>query len=85
MSNVLILVGSLRKQGNSRILAESLAEGSKENNDVEIHRNMEKTDVLVIASPVYFYGISSSLKAVMGRLHTPLRDTFYIKGPHPSW
>lgn len=38
-----------------------------------------KTDVLVIASPVYFYGISAQLKAVVDRLHAPARNDLPIK------
>ena len=35
--------------------------------------------MLVIASPVYFYGINAELKAIIDRLHTPMRNTFAIK------
>ena len=35
--------------------------------------------MLVIASPVYFYGLSAQLKAVIDRLHTPMRNTFPIR------
>ena len=37
------------------------------------------TDTLIIASPVYFYGISAHLKTLIDRLHTPLRNEFRIK------
>ena len=48
--------------------------------DMEIiYRKLAKADMIVIASPVYFYGISSKLKAIVDRLHTPLRNTFRIK------
>ena len=40
---------------------------------------MAKVDMLVIASPVYFYGLSAQLKAVIDRFHNPIRDTFHIK------
>lgn len=40
---------------------------------------LQTADVLVIASPVYFYGISAQLKAVIDRLHTPLRNQFPIQ------
>jgi len=46
---------------------------------VLIYEKMNQTDMLVIASPVYFYGISAQLKAVIDRLHNPIRDTFNIK------
>lgn len=44
-----------------------------------IYEKMKRTDVLVIASPVYFYGVSAQLKAMIDRLHTPLRKEFPIK------
>jgi len=45
----------------------------------EIYRKLAGADMLVIASPVYFYGISAQLKAVIDRLHNPIRDSFNIK------
>ena len=44
-----------------------------------IYEKMSQTDMLVIASPVYFYSISAQLKAVIDRFHNPIRDTFHIK------
>ena len=44
-----------------------------------IYEKMSQTDMLVIASPVYFYGLSAQLKAVIDRCHNPIRDTFKIK------
>ena len=44
-----------------------------------IYEKMNQADMLVIASPVYFYGISAQLKAVIDRFHNPIRDTFQIK------
>ena len=44
-----------------------------------IYEKMSQADMLVIASPVYFYGISAQLKAVIDRFHNPIRDTFRIK------
>ena len=113
MGRVIILVGSMRENGNTRILAERFAEGASENNSVgvisvadhrvnpcigcnrcyssegnacfqrdgmdEIYPKLAEADVLVISSPVYFYGISAELKAVVDRLHTPLRKTFRIR------
>ena len=40
---------------------------------------LSRADMLVIASPVYFYGISAQLKAVIDRFHNPIRDSFHIK------
>ena len=44
-----------------------------------IYEKMAHADMLVIASPVYFYGLSAQLKAVIDRCHNPIRDTFRIK------
>ena len=44
-----------------------------------IYEKMNQADMLVIASPVYFYGISAQLKIVIDRFHNPIRDTFHIK------
>ena len=44
-----------------------------------LSEKMSQADMLVIASPVYFYGISAQLKAVIDRFHNPIRDTFHIK------
>jgi Multimeric flavodoxin WrbA len=44
-----------------------------------IYEKMAHTDMLVIASPVYFYGLSAQLKVIIDRCHNPIRDTFPIK------
>ena len=44
-----------------------------------IYEKMSQADMLVIASPVYFYSISAQLKAVIDRFHNPIRDTFHIQ------
>jgi len=44
-----------------------------------IYEKMSQTDMLVIASPVYFYSISAQLKAVIDRFPNPIRDSFHIK------
>lgn len=44
-----------------------------------VYKKLSKADMIVIASPVYFYGISAELKAIVDRLHTPLRNTFKVK------
>lgn len=113
MGKVIILVGSMRKNGNTEMLAEAFAAGAKENNEVEIisvsdykvkpcigcntcferednscfqkddmvevYKKLADADAIVIASPVYFYGISAQLKAIIDRLHTPFRNTFKVK------
>ncbi len=45
----------------------------------EIYAKMANADMLVIASPVYFYGISAQLKNIIDRCHTPMRKDFNIK------
>ena len=44
-----------------------------------IYEKMSQADMLVIASPVYFYSISAQLKTVIDRFHNPIRDSFHIK------
>ena len=113
MSNIVILVGSMRKNGNTDLLAQAFAEGARENNSVDIvsvadykvnpcigcnscftregnkcfqnddmdgiYEKLKGADIVVVASPVYFYGISAELKAVIDRLHTPMRNEFQVK------
>ena len=113
MSRVVILVGSVRKGGNTELLAGAFAEGARLHNEVEIvsvadyrihpctgcnccfsnedhvcvqnddmaliYEKLRNTDTLVVASPVYFYGISAQLKAMIDRLHTPMRNSFPIR------
>lgn len=113
MSNIVILVGSVRKGGNTDLLAQAFAEGARKNNSVEIvsvadykvnpcmgcnscfaregnqcfqkddmdriYEKLKAANVVVVASPVYFYGISAQLKAVIDRLHTPMRNEFSIE------
>ena len=113
MSKIVVLVGSVRKDGNTELLAKSFVDGAKIHNDVEvisvadykvnpcigcnscfsrenhqcfqkddmenIYHKLEEADIIVAASPVYFYGISAQLKAVIDRLHTPLRNDFHTK------
>lgn len=44
-----------------------------------VYEKLKTADILVIASPVYFYGLSAKLKAIIDRLHTPMRNEFPIK------
>lgn len=44
-----------------------------------IYEKLADADVLVIATPVYFYGVSSQLKCIIDRLHNPIRNTFKVK------
>ena len=45
----------------------------------KVYEKLKVADVLVIASPVYFYGVSAQLKALIDRLHTPMRNEFKLK------
>ncbi|MGM9713122.1 MAG: flavodoxin family protein [Prevotella sp.] len=45
----------------------------------DVYALLSWADMLVIASPVYFYGVSSQLKAIIDRCHNPIRDTFHIR------
>ncbi|MGN0615008.1 flavodoxin family protein [Ruminococcus flavefaciens] len=114
MSNIVIFVGSVRKNGNTARLAQSFAEGAAKNNNVEIvsvadynvnpcigcnscftregnqcfqnddmvqiYEKLRNADIVVIASPVYFYGISAQLKAIVDRLHTPMTKLMIYHG-----
>lgn len=51
----------------------------QEDDMTQIYEKLKTADIVVIASPVYFYGISSQLKAIVDRLHTPMRNEFPIK------
>lgn len=113
MSQVVVLVGSMRKNGNTDLLAQAFIKGAGKNNDVEVvsvydykvnpcmgcnscftregnecfqkddmhkvYEKLKRADIVVVASPVYFYGISAQLKAIVDRLHTPMRNEFNIK------
>ena len=113
MKNILILVGSMRQNGNTHMLAQRFAEGAQNHNHVEIvsvadysvnpcigcnscysregnmcfqnddminiYEKLRISDIVIIASPVYFYGISAELKCIIDRLHTPMRNTFNIQ------
>ena len=113
MSKIIVLVGSVRKGGNTEALATAFADGAGQHHDVELlsvadyqihpclgcnecysgegHRCIQRDDMaavyeklleadaVVAASPVYFYGISAQLKALVDRLHTPMRNDFRIR------
>lgn len=58
----------------------------RENHDCFQHDDMSKiydklksAEMIVIASPVYFYGLSAQLKAIVDRLHAPIRNGFKVK------
>jgi multimeric flavodoxin WrbA len=58
----------------------------RENKDCVIKDDMQQVfsilkeaDIIVLASPVYFYGISARLKAIIDRLHQPARSELKVK------
>ena len=62
---VLILSGSPRRGGNSDLLCDEFLRGAREaGHEAE---KMIDADVIVLASPVYFYSINAQLKAVIDR------------------
>lgn len=113
MKNVLVVVGSGMKNGNTYSLAKSFADGARESgNEVnlvllgnknihgcincqacqkdhhchtqddmqELYSLFLKCDVLVFASPLYFWSISSMLKAFIDRLYAiSINDEYPFK------
>ena len=113
MSKIVVLVGSVRRNGNTELLAKAFADGAGRQHEVEIisvadyrihpctgcnccytregnrcvqeddmteiYDRLAQADTVVIASPVYFYGVSAQLKALIDRLHTPMRNSFSIR------
>ena len=52
-----------------------------QNDDMKrVFEKLSDADILVIASPVYFYGISAQLKAMIDRFHSPERKNIGING-----
>ncbi len=48
--------------------------------DMEVcYKRLSEADVIVIATPIYFYGVSSQLKCLIDRLHNPIRNSFKVK------
>ena len=45
-----------------------------------VFEKLSDADILVIASPVYFYGVSAQLKAMIDRFHSPERNGLKLKG-----
>lgn len=114
MKNIVVVIGSPRKNGNTDILASSFIKGAKDaGNNVDVisvigsnvagcigcdyckrndehkccqnddmtdyYKRLANADVIVFATPIYFYNISSQLKAIIDRLHNPIRYTFKVK------
>lgn len=45
----------------------------------EIYAALSAAEILVVATPVYFYGVSAQLKCIIDRLHNPVRGNFKVK------
>jgi len=45
----------------------------------DIYGKLSDAEIIVIATPIYFYGISAQLKCIVDRLHNPVRNTFKVK------
>ena len=103
--NILIIMGSPRKNGSTAALCRQFAKGAEEAghkvktvNVIEdkinpclgcnycgshngqccqpdamrtIYQDFDKCDVIVLASPVYYYSITAQLKAFVDRLYAP--------------
>ncbi len=51
-----------------------------QNDDMsEVYTKLKDADVLVVASPLYFFQLSGQLKCILDRLHNPIRNSFLIK------
>lgn len=44
----------------------------------EAYEKLADADIIAIATPVYFYGVSSQLKCLIDRLHNPIRKRFKV-------
>lgn len=113
MSNIVVLHGSVRANGNTAQLVKAFVRGAEEAGHQvmvlsvaalsiypcigcercatapdhvcfqkdyipQVYAALTQADTLVVASPVYFFGISAQLKALIDRLHTPMRSRFAI-------
>lgn len=45
----------------------------------EVYEKLAPCDIIVVATPVYFYGVPSQLKSLIDRLHNPIRNSFKVK------
>lgn len=45
----------------------------------QVYQVLSTATVLVLATPLYFYGPSAQLKCLIDRLHNPIRDSFPIQ------
>lgn len=45
----------------------------------EIYEKLAHAEIIVVATPVFFYGVSSQLKCLIDRLHNPVCNGFKVK------
>ena len=76
--NQACLNSSEHEQSRPRVKSEGNVCAQKDDMH-HIYEKASEADMLVIASPVYFYGLSAQLKSIIDRFHNPIRDTFHIK------
>lgn len=111
MKKVLVISSSMRKQGNSALMAQAFAEGAAKNNQVEtvyladkeikfckgclacqktnkcvikddmaeLTEKVKNADVLVFASPVYYYSICGQLKTFLDRCNPLFSDKYSFR------
>ena len=72
---ILVLNGSPRPEGNTKKMIAAFEEGAKLNghqvkDDMqEVYVLLQQADMLIIASPIYYHGISGQLKCVIDRFY----------------
>lgn len=44
-----------------------------------LHEKLKTADLIVFASPVYFYGLTAQLKAIVDRFHAPIRNELKVR------
>ncbi len=113
MGKIVVLVGSVRKGGNTQLLAEAFAEGARQHHAVELvyiaqqkiapctgcdtcrrkeglccvqqddmqalYPKILQADGIVIASPVYVFGLTAQLKALIDRLHGAMHKPTQVR------
>ena len=59
--NILVLNGSPRPNGNTAAMVEAFAEGASE--------NLKETEMIVLASSVYYYSFTGQLQCAINRIY----------------
>ena len=114
MKQIVVLMGSPRRNGNTDLLTQAFIKGAEsaghtvdvivpadlringcigcnachrdpehkcvfDDDMTQCYRRLSAADVIVAATPVYFYSVSAQLKALVDRLHNPVRQSFRVK------